>query len=249
VALLDILHEDDELLVVDKPAGLVCHPSKAGPESSLIGRIRLHLGDDRGRLVNRLDRETGGIVVVAKGRDAAREAGRLFSEGTVEKTYTGVVEGALEQALDIDAPLGKDDRSAVVIKDAVRADGAAAQTSVRPLGFVAGPFGPLTVVEARPRTGRKHQIRAHLAFVGHPIVGDKIYGGDETRYLRFVVGALTDVDRAALILECHALHASRLSFVWRQARHTWTSMPPAGMAALIAGMVPESVSAIASQPY
>ncbi len=118
-----------------------------------------------------------------------------------------------------DAALGKDERSAVAIKDCVRPDGAAAQTNVRLIKRFSREARDFSLLYVAPLTGRKHQIRIHLAHVGHPIVGDKIYGADEQIYLRLVTGALTAADRAQLILSNHALHAARLEFRWRD--HDW----------------------------
>jgi len=211
-----ILFEDDVLLVLNKPAGLVCHPTRGDEDSSLIGRIRLHLGNAEGRLVNRLDRETSGVVLVAKGAGAAGELGRLFGTSAISKTYWAVVHGhVLRTPFTIDAPTGKDVASPVAIKDCVRPDGAAARTAVRLLRTFDRLSAPFSVLELQPATGRKHQIRIHMAHIGHPIVGDKIYGGDEMRYLRFVSQSMTAADLAALIVTNHALHARALSFQWR----------------------------------
>lgn len=214
-ALLSILYEDDQLLVVNKPADLVCHPTKDGPLSSLIARVRTHLGTDEGRLVNRLDRETSGVVLIAKGAEAAGELGSVIAT-MAQKRYWAIVEGHLpDEPLRITAALGKDDASAVAIKDCVREDGAAADTSVRLLHRFERDGQQFSLAEVTPRTGRKHQIRIHLAHAGFPIVGDKLYGADEKRYLRLVERRLTDDDRRALRLQSHALHARRLSFEWR----------------------------------
>jgi 23S rRNA pseudouridine1911/1915/1917 synthase len=211
-----ILFEDDVLLVLNKPAGLVCHPTRGDEDSSLIGRIRRHLGNTEGRLVNRLDRETSGVVLVAKGAGPAGELGRLFGTPAVCKTYWAVVHGLVAGSpFTIDAPTGKDVASPVAIKDCVRPDGAAARTTVRLLRAFDRLGAPFSVLELQPETGRKHQIRIHMAYIGHPIVGDKIYGGDEMRYLRFVSRSMTEADRAALIVTNHALHARALSFQWR----------------------------------
>jgi len=211
-----ILFEDDLLLVLNKPAGLVCHPTRGGEDSSLIGRVRLHLGHTEGRLVNRLDRETSGIVLIAKGAGPAAELGRLFGTAAIRKTYWAVVHGHVAATpFTIDAPTGKDAASPVAIKDCVRPDGAAARTAVRLIRTFDRQGAPFSVVELQPETGRKHQIRIHLAHVGHPVVGDKIYGGDEMRYLRFVTRSMTPGDDAALITTNHALHARALSFQWR----------------------------------
>jgi 23S rRNA pseudouridine1911/1915/1917 synthase len=221
VIVLDVLHEDDDLLVVDKPAGLVCHPTKQGELSSLIGRVRHYLGHGEGRLVNRLDRETSGVVVLAKSAGIARELGGLLSAGGMEKAYQAIVHGAMTTACVVSAPLGRDAASEVAIKDCVREDGAPAETSVRPVRVLDDPQDRFTLVDVRPRTGRKHQVRIHLAHIGFSIVGDKLYGPDEQIYLRFVRGVMTRADRDLLRLDSHALHATSLAFTWRGGRWTF----------------------------
>jgi 23S rRNA pseudouridine1911/1915/1917 synthase len=224
--LLHVIHEDDDLLVVNKPAGLVCHPTRDGELSSLIGRVRLHLGHAEGRLVNRLDRETSGVVLVAKHAAAASELGKGIAASQMRKRYWAIVHGHVDDAgLDVDAPLGRDEASAVAIKDCVRADGASARTVARVLRRFARGDAAFTWLDVTPHTGRKHQIRIHLAHAGHSIVGDKIYGADERLYLRFIDGTLTPADEAALMLPNHALHARQLSFAWRG--REWTFDAPA----------------------
>jgi 23S rRNA pseudouridine1911/1915/1917 synthase len=231
--LFDIIHEDAELLVINKPADLVCHPTKGDEYSSLISRVRLHLGADaQPHLVNRLDRETSGVTVVAKTAAVAGELGRLWETRVVEKEYVAIVHGHVREEHGlIDAPLGKDAESIVAIKDCVRWDGVAAQTEfwVQQRFVRNEPLTPsdgaresgamcvakFTLLRLLPRTGRKHQIRIHLAHLGHPIVGDKIYGGDETLYLALVERRLTEEQRERLILPNHALHANALRFEWR----------------------------------
>ncbi len=218
---MNIIFEDEDLLAINKPAGLVCHPTKGDERSSLIGRVRLHLGKSTPtHLINRLDRETSGVILVAKQDDAARELRRLWEAREVEKEYLAIVHDHVKAHGIIDVPLGKDERSRVAIKDCVRPDGAPSQTEFWNQRHFARQLTPgaqpskFSLLRVIPRTGRKHQIRIHLAHLGHPIVGDKIYGSDEDLYLALVEDRLTKEQRARLILPHHALHACAVRFIW-----------------------------------
>jgi 23S rRNA pseudouridine1911/1915/1917 synthase len=236
---LQILHADADVLVINKPAGLVCHPSKAGENSSLIGRLRRYLQHEhrlkpetRPHLINRLDRETSGIVIAALNRHTAGELGRLWESRAVQKEYLAIVHGTVPEAHGIiDAPLGKDDHSRVAIKDCVRPDGAPARTEYwveqcfKSTSSTTPGCTAFTLLRIVPHTGRKHQIRIHLAHLGYPIVGDKLYGGDEDLYLALVQNRLTEEQRGRLILPHHALHASQVRFNWRDREHLFRAEP------------------------
>ena len=215
--LFPVIHEDDDLLVINKPAGLVCHPTKTDEYSSLISRVRLYLGKDKtAHLVNRLDRETSGVTLVAKTDDAAREIRRLWENRAVDKEYLAIVHGHVREENGlIDAPLGKDESSRVAVKDCVRADGLPSQTEFTVVKRFSRAEGDFTLLRIRLLTGRKHQIRIHLAHLGHAIVGDKIYGANEDMYLALVENRLTEEHRRQLIFANQALHAARLQFSWR----------------------------------
>lgn len=235
--LFRIVHEDARLLVLNKPAGLVCHPTKTDEWSSLVGRLRLYLGAEKSpRLIHRLDRETSGLVLAAKAPEVAGALGKLWESRAVRKTYLAVVRGAVagDEGI-VDAPLGRDEASAVAIKDCVRPDGAAARTQWRVLRRFHREEGDFSLVEAVPLTGRKHQIRLHLAHLGHPIVGDKLYGGDERLYLDLVEGRLTDEGRRRLLLPFQALHAARLEFEWDGQRWDFNAPPEEWLLEFVGG--------------
>ncbi len=235
--LLEVLFEDADLLVVNKPAGLVCHPTKDGPYSSLISRARLYLGGAACHMVNRLDRETSGVTVLTKNAAAAGQMGKLWESRSVQKEYLAVVHGTMvPMSGGIELPLGKDEHSQIAIKDCVRPDGTAARTDFCVERHFRQGEKEFSLVRLLPHTGRKHQLRIHLAAVGHPIVGDKLYGGDEDLYLALVQDRLTAEQRARLILPNQALHARSLRLTWRGEERVFSAPPDLAFNEFIAGI-------------
>jgi 23S rRNA pseudouridine1911/1915/1917 synthase len=185
-------------------------------------------------IVNRLDRETSGLVLVAKTAAAARDFGLLMQRHSLRKEYLAIVWDWPEwEHKLVDAPLdrqGKHQASLIWLKQMITAAGAAAQTEF----FVEQRFRKSTssgdrfsLIRAIPYTGRTHQIRVHLASIGYPIVGDKIYGPDEQLYLRFIETGWTQEVEQKLLLPRHALHSAKLAI---EDRREWTSALPPDLA-------------------
>lgn len=208
---LEIVAEEPDWCVVNKPAHLVCHPTKAGPTSSLIGRLRLHYQTQpevRPSFVNRLDRETSGLILIAKHRAAHRRLQAALGAPTAEKVYLALVHGVPPAAEGwIRQPLGRHPASEVAVLQAVIAEGAPSATHWR----LIERLGDFSLIEARPSTGRLHQIRVHLAWLGLPLVGDKLYGSDPRLYLEFIRTGWTPALKERLLTPRQMLHATRLA--------------------------------------
>lgn len=199
---LDIRYEDSDLIVVNKPAGMVVHPSLGHAGGTLVNALLAHCpdlegvgGERRPGIVHRLDKDTSGLIIAAKHDHALWKLQNQFKERSISKVYLALVNGALQppEAL-IDAPIGRDprNRQKMAVITSGNSDARPAQTAFRALTY----YPEYTFVECRPRTGRKHQIRVHMAYIGFPIAGDPIYGRRKDK----------------LGLSRHFLHAAELTF-------------------------------------
>jgi len=186
---LSVIYEDSVLLVVDKPAGMVVHPAPGHTGGTLVNALLAYCpelassGDERPGIVHRLDRDTSGLILVAKREKTRRALQQQFKDRLVDKAYLALLEGHLQPALGrIEAPIGRDPHHRQ--RMAVLPGGREAVTEYHVLEQASHETGPAagdyTLVEAGPRTGRTHQLRVHFASIGHPVVGDPIYGRRKT---------------------------------------------------------------------
>ena len=197
---LEIVYEDDRLLAVNKPPRMSLYPTKrhlGGSLTELVHRRHRALGHDGPppSPCHRLDRETSGLVLFAKDRGTRAHVGRQFEERTVEKTYLAMVRGLpTEDEGVIDLPLGRDLASKVEIKQGPRLDGGGLAARTRWRVLERHPDRDHALLELRPETGRQHQLRAHLAAIGHPILGDKLYHGGDDLFLVSLDRDLTEAE-------------------------------------------------------
>lgn len=203
---LDILYQDEDVAVLNKPAGMVVHPGAGHLSGTLVNALLHHLddlsgigGEIRPGLVHRLDRGTSGVMVIAKNDEAHHELARQFHDREVEKEYIALVWGVVQAGRRIDAAIGRDP----VQRNKMSARSRRAREAVTRITRARHLPG-LTLCQVAIHTGRTHQIRVHLSAIGHPIVGDSLYGGVHRR----VAGDIRAVQR----LERPFLHAARLAF-------------------------------------
>jgi 23S rRNA pseudouridine1911/1915/1917 synthase len=183
---LDIVYEDEDIIVVNKPAGMVVHPAYGHRTGTLVNAVLAYCpdlagveGDQRPGIVHRLDKDTSGLIIVAKHDAARRHLQRQFKRREVRKIYVALLEGRLEPVRGvIEAPIGRDKKRRK--RMAVVEGGREARTEYRVTEYftdrVAKVSRPYTLVEAEPQTGRTHQVRVHFASIGHPLAGDPVYG-------------------------------------------------------------------------
>jgi 23S rRNA pseudouridine1911/1915/1917 synthase len=223
---LDVLYEDEDLIVIDKPAGLVVHPGSGNWTGTLVNALIHHCGDTlsgiggvrRPGIVHRLDKDTSGVMVAAKNDMAHKALAAAFADhgrnGDLERAYQALIWGATPRATGmIDAPLGRAaDRVRRAVVPAGRADAREAithYTLLERLGETVEHGGVASLVECRLETGRTHQIRVHMAHIGHPLLGDRDYG----QAFRTKANRLPDEARAVVdAFPRQALHACLLAF-------------------------------------
>ena len=200
-----IIYEDDQILVVNKPGWLVCHPSKNGPWSSLVGAVKEYLKVASIHLASRLDRETSGCVLFAKNQRAARYWQKGIETKQVKRSYVAVLSGELLEKRSVSTFLGKDPDSAVFVKQRVTEKSRKSKNATShfyPLIFRNG----YTFCAILTETGRKHQIRVHAQYMGQSLIGEKLYGEDENYYLKFCEHGWNDDWMPALKMNRQALH-------------------------------------------
>ncbi len=219
---LSVVHEDNDLLVIDKPSGRVVHPA-AGHRSGTVLNALLHHCPQlealpRGGIVHRLDKETSGLMAVAKTRRAHQSLVEQLQARTVKRRYLALVCGRLIAGGEVNAPIGRHshDRKRMAVRDG----GKTAVTRYR----IARRFSAHTLLNVDLETGRTHQIRVHLAHIGHPVFGDPVYGGR----FRAVAGVAPQVQDELRAFGRQALHAAELSLSHPDTREacSWRAEPP-----------------------
>jgi len=248
-----IIAESPDWLVVDKPAPLIVHPANLQPEPTLLGGIEalLHYeiaNGHRPAIVTRLDRDTSGIVLVAKTTAAARKLSMMMERREAEKEYLAIVHGhpkgdAWESNESIlrAAEIGPSD---IWVRQITHPEGRPCHTRFTVARRFTRDGRDFALVRCFPTTGRMHQIRVHLAAAGHPIVGDKIYSGDGSEYLDWMKNGWTPALQSRLLIPRHALHATGLGILWNGEPLSWESPLPSGLQAFAEGREAESAPGI-----
>lgn len=238
-----VVDETDQWIVIDKPPHLKAHPSKPGGPYTLWNGLRELLAFEIANggqvsIINRLDRETSGLTLVCKTYEAARQFALLMERHQIHKEYLAIVHGwPAEDAYEVDAPLarlGAHGPTNIWLKQGVHPLGAVARTRVtveKRFTRQTNHGDRFSLVRAVPKTGRTHQIRVHMAHIGHPLIGDKIYGTDERHYLTYIETGWTDELASTLLLPRHALHSTRMRVAMDDAtKLDWNAPLPEDMA-------------------
>ncbi len=239
-----VIDESADWIVVDKPAPLIVHPANRKPEPTLLGGLEnllafeIQTGACLG-IVNRLDRETSGVVLVAKSTAAARELGGIFERREADKEYLAIVIGWPEvDQWECEEPIiraGELGPSEIWVRQVVSPVGRPCRTRFQVEHRFQRGQGKFSLVRCFPETGRMHQIRVHLAHGGFPIVGDKLYSGKGTEYLEWMAVGWTSELEARLILPRHALHAAKLGLPWGGKSIEWEARLPRDLEEFVAG--------------
>lgn len=225
-----VIDESDDWIVVDKPAPLIVHPANRKPEPTLLGGIERLLAYEiqngaTPAIVNRLDRDTSGVVLVAKHTAAARELGMIFQRREAVKEYSAIVIGWPDlDEWECAAPIlraGEIGPSPIWVRQIVHPSGRDCRTRFRVEKRFERKEGRFSLVRCFPTTGRMHQIRVHLACSGHPVLGDKLYSGDGSEYVEWMADGATPALLERLRLPRHALHAASLDIPWNGGRIAW----------------------------
>ena len=199
----------DDFAIFDKPSGLPVHPVSKKTEYSLLDEIRFHFGEDA-NLAHRIDQETSGLVLIVRNKKSDILLKEMFVEKRYEKGYRALVDGKIEKNLIIDTPIEREN-GAIGVRMMVRTDGKESLTLIEPLWY--DSVNNQTLIEANPKTGRQHQIRVHLHSIGHTIIGDPIYGVDDSIADRYLCKTLSDEERIFYTKSNRLmLHAKSLEF-------------------------------------
>ncbi len=231
-----LIAEDPDFLIVAKPPHLLSHPTRPDGEPTLLSWAQEKFPGEFIALVNRLDRETSGTILIARSPETASRLGKMTMERAIHKFYLALVSGRIETEHGIiEAPIGRlgisDEnpiwlrRGVISANDPQNRKADEAKTEYWHLSA----SDNMSFLRLRAHTGRLHQLRVHLAHIGHPVIGDKIYGPDSNLYLKFIDEGWTEEHQRVLGLRRHALHAHEMTFPWNDVDRIFTAPLPDDM--------------------
>ena len=234
---LDVVYEDDDILVINKPAGLVVHPGSGNWEGTLLNGLLFAYPNisqvPRAGIVHRLDKETSGLMVVAKTVQAQTELVRQLQARTVKRRYLAIVQGELDAFGTVDAGIGRNPQDRLKMAVLVGQSGKPARTHYQSLGFWSYLQKPYSIAVCQLDTGRTHQIRVHMQHIGHPLIGDPLYGEKRGARSSILKGSAGELD-----FKRQALHAYQLGLIHPRtgAYMSWQCPLPDDMTELLAAM-------------
>lgn len=249
-----VIDESDDWIVVDKAAPLIVHPANNKPEPTLLGGVQALCSYEIANggvlgIINRLDRETSGLVLIAKHTGAARELGMIFERREAQKEYLAIVHGwPGPRNWVCNEPLGRQsdfEPSNIWVRQMIHPRGKPSSTSFQVLEHFEKESGKYSLVRCRPHTGRMHQIRVHLAQGGHPIAGDKIYTSKGDEYLEWMAQGWTKSLSEKLPLTRLALHSLSLKVPWKEEDVLWETDFPSDFSEFMDSRSSESAADVA----
>jgi 23S rRNA pseudouridine1911/1915/1917 synthase len=229
---IEIIAENPDWIIASKPAPLLIHPTRPDGEITFWHLLQQQFPGEHLCLMNRLDRETSGLVLVSRNKETSSLLGKMAMNRLIHKRYLALVQAVPPESGLIDQPIARKSdfgKSNIYVLQIIHPQGKSAQTRYRRLETRVHQDQPVSLIEVELLTGRMHQIRVHLQSIGHPVIGDKLYGPDTNYYLRVVESGWNEDMKEKLLLRRQALHASHLEFTWQGKNISVDSTLPADL--------------------